>query len=283
MAVTTTAEAVEAVAAELEALGSAGVVLEDPARVIAYWPAGAEADERLRRLRRFLAGLPVCGLDPGPARVEAVRRDDAEWAESWKRFYHTRRIGRLVVRPSWEEYQPGPEEVVVTLDPGMAFGTGTHPTTALCLEALEEELSGGESVVDAGTGSGILAIAAAKLGAARVVACDADPVACQVAEENLARNGVTDRVVVRCADAGEALRSLDWPADLILANLTAEAIVSLAPVFAGAAAPGGRLLASGIVAERRAEVVGALAAAGLEVDTVREREGWALLRAARAE
>ncbi len=285
--VATTSEAAEAVAAEFTALGSGGVVIEDAAspaslRVIAYWPAGPETDARLDALRRFLAGLPRFGLDPGTAAIEVARRDDAEWAENWKRFYHTQRIGQLVIRPSWEEYRPEPGEIVLTLDPGMAFGTGTHPTTALCLAVLAENIAGGEFVVDAGTGSGILALAAAKLGAARVMACDVDPVACRVAEENLARNGVTDRVTVRAGDAGEALRSLDRPADLLVANIVADVIMALGPAFTAATRPGGLLLASGITEERREETAGALAGAGFAVRRARQREGWVLLEAVRA-
>ncbi|MGE5554423.1 MAG: 50S ribosomal protein L11 methyltransferase [Betaproteobacteria bacterium] len=281
VAITTTAEAVEAVAARVEALGSAGAVIEEPARVIAYWPADQETDGRLGSLRQFLADLSRFGLEPGPAQVEVAWRDEAEWAEGWKRFYHTQRIGRLVIRPSWEEYRPGTGEVVVELDPGMAFGTGTHPTTTLCLEALAEEIAGGEFVADAGTGSGILAIAAVRLGAERVAACDNDPVACRVAEENARRNGVAERVAVACRDAGTFLRELGRPADLILANIVPEVIVDLAPELGAALKAGGRLFASGIVAERRAEVAQALEAKGLVVSGVREREGWVLLGAVR--
>lgn len=286
VAVTTTAEAVEAVGAQFAALGSGGLVVEDlPApgarRVVAYWPAGQEAEERLASLRRFLRALPAFGLDPGPAEVRVILRDEAEWAESWKRHYRLQRIGKLVIRPSWEAYAPAPGEVVIDLDPGMAFGTGTHPTTALCLAALQEEASRSGTAVDAGTGSGILAIAAAKLGAGRVVACDVDPLACRVAEENVRRNGVSDRVEVRCGDAREVLRSLGRRVDLLLANIVAEVIADLAPDFAAAAVPGGRLLASGITAERSAEVAQALEASALFVTGVRERDGWVVLRAVR--
>ncbi|HHW15322.1 MAG TPA: 50S ribosomal protein L11 methyltransferase, partial [Firmicutes bacterium] len=251
-------------------------------RVIAYWPAGPESEERLAELRRFLADLPACGLDPGDAELQVARRRESEWAENWKRYYHTFRLGRLVIHPSWEAYSPGPGEAVLTLDPGMAFGTGTHPTTALCLAALGEEIRGGELVADAGTGSGILAVAAMKLGAERVVACDADPVACRVAEENARRNGVADRISVRWGEAGEVLAALARPVDLLVANIVADVIIRLAPSFAAALAPGGRLLASGIVAGRREETAAALSRAGLRVTGGRDEGGWVLLRAVRA-
>lgn len=307
VAVTTTAEAVEAVAAKAEALGSAGVVIEDPflvgrrkrespwdlfpddvpvprvPRVIAYWPAGPESEQRLDELQRFLAELPAWGLDPGEAGVEVALRRESEWAENWKRYYHAFRLGRLVVHPSWEEYRPRPGEAVLTLDPGMAFGTGTHPTTVLCLTALEEEIRGGEVVADVGTGSGILGIAAVKLGAGRVIACDVDPVACRVAEENARRNGVVDRITVRRGEAGEALAALTEPVELLVANIVAEVIIGLAPTFAAALAPGGRLLASGIIAERREDTAAGLERAGLRLAGERQEAGWLLLRAVRVE
>lgn len=301
VAVTTTAEAVEAVAAHLERLGGGGAVIEDPSlverrklespwdlftgdlapaeahRVIAYWPAGPETDARLADLRRFLDDLPSFGLDPGAGAVSVRQRDEAEWAEAWKRFYHTQRVGRVIIRPSWEEYRPAPGEILLDLDPGMAFGTGTHPSTALCLELLQELISGGESVVDAGTGSGILTLAALKLGAGRALACDVDPVACQVAKENFRRNGMEGRVSVVCGDVREALAEVGEPPDLILANIVAEVIISLSAAFAAGLVPGGRLIASGIVVERQPEVAAALASAGFRLQTTRERDGWVAL------
>lgn len=304
--VTTTAEAVEAVAAKLEALGSAGVVVQDPTlpgrrqsespldlfpddlplpdadRVTGYWPAGPEVEERLVVLRRFLAELPGFGLNPGSVTVEVRPRAEAEWAEAWKRFYHAQTIGRVVVCPSWEECRPEPGAVLVELDPGMAFGTGSHPSTALCLMALQDLISGGERVLDVGTGSGILAIAAVRLGAGSVLAVDVDPVACRVAVENVGKNGVGDRVEVRLGEAGEFLRAEEGTADLILANLVADLIIPLAPAFTGALAPGGHLLASGVTDGRRAAVVEALSRAGLTVVRAHEDEGWVALEAAGA-
>ncbi|MGE5623907.1 MAG: 50S ribosomal protein L11 methyltransferase [Methanocella sp.] len=301
--VTTAPEAVEAVAAKLEALGSAGVVVQDPEllgrrrsdspldlfpadlpvpdadRVTGYWPAGPEVEKRLAELRRFLTELPGFGLSPGSATLEVRSRAESEWAEAWKRFYHAQSVGRVLICPSWEECRPEPGMIVVDLDPGMAFGTGSHPTTALCLRALQDLVSSGEWVLDLGTGSGILAITAAKLGAEKTLAVDVDPVACRVAAENVTKNGVGDRVEVRQADAGEVLGQAEGTVDLILANLVADLIVPLAPAFRRALATKGRLLVSGITDTRWPEVVEALGAAGLTVLRAHEQEGWVALEA----
>lgn len=304
--VTTSSEAAEAVAFRLEELGCQGVVLEDPGllerrqrespldlfpeelvadeahRVVGYWAATDDFRARLAELEAFLSRLPEWGLDPGLALVETRRRDEAEWAEAWKRFYHTLKVGRLVVRPSWEEYQLQPGELAIDLDPGMAFGTGTHPTTALCLGALQEVLAQNDLVVDAGTGSGILAIAAAKLGAERVIACDLDPVACRVSRENVALNGVADRVEVREGDARPVLRSVAGQANVVVANIVAEVIAAFAPDLAAALRPDGVLLAAGIIDHKRPLVEQALAEAGLRVVDRREQERWVLLRVRKA-
>ncbi|MGE5509173.1 MAG: 50S ribosomal protein L11 methyltransferase [Chitinophagales bacterium] len=303
--VTTSAEAAEAVAFRLERLGCQGVVLEEPGllerrrrespldlfpeelrpaeghRVTGYLAEDGRTEGLLAELRTFLCELPGWGLDPGPARVEVRRREDTEWADAWKRYYHTLKVGRLVVRPSWEEYQAGPGELVIDLDPGMAFGTGTHPTTALCLAALEEALreTRAELVVDAGTGSGILAIAAAKLGAGRVIACDLDPVACRVARENIASNGVAPAIEVREGDARPVLRSVAGRASVVVANIVAEVIAAFAPDLTGALRPGGLLLAAGIIEHKRPAVEEALLKTGVRLEEGREQDGWVLLKA----
>lgn len=201
---------------------------------------------------------------------------DADWAECWKEFYHPRKIGRtLVICPSWEEYEAAPEEHVLTLDPGMAFGTGYHASTALCMELLEEHLLGhvAPSVLDVGIGSGILSLSALLLGSQRVLGIDHDPVAVRVARENLELNGFGDRSEVVEADGVPAGRF-----DLVLANLVAQLLVQLAPDLARAVAPAGRLVAGGIVEERRDEVVQAFEAQGLVLEAERDQEAWVGLR-----
>ncbi len=259
-----------------------------PYEVTAHIADDAAAPGAVEATERALWHLQAFGLRPvGELRVRRV--DDADWLERWKDGYAPQRIGRVVVVPSWLEVELADGEVAVRLDPGMAFGTGLHPTTQLCLRLLERHARPGQRVLDLGTGSGILAIAAAKLGAAPVLALDNDPVAVEVAAENVARNGVPHlvRAAVGSLGAGNAMGhwlSGDFgeqgtghraqatgeagagePAsfDLIAANLIAKVLVILAEDLAAALAPGGVLVSSGIIDTKEAEVSAALAAAGL--------------------
>lgn len=198
---------------------------------------------------------------------------DEDWAECWKQFYHPRRIGKsLVICPSWEAFEAKPEDRVLILDPGMAFGTGYHASTALCMELLEEAGPSGD-VLDVGIGSGILSISALLLGAERVTGVDVDPVAVRVARENLERNGFGDRADVRQFEGVP-----EGEHDLVLANIVASVLVELAPRLARA---GSRLILGGIIDDRRDEVVEAFTRQGLELEAEREREGWVGLRLSR--
>jgi ribosomal protein L11 methyltransferase len=251
--------------------------------VRAYLPRQGDVAQRRRALRRELAAL---GL--GLALRSRWRREE-EWAEAWKRFFGIERMGRgLVVCPTWIDYAPRPEEVVIRLDPGMAFGTGQHATTRLCLEVLESRLRPEERaprrtplcVLDVGTGSGILAIAAALLGATRVLALDVDPVAVGVARQNVAVNGVEGqvRVVEGSLGADSALPDEGGPRfDLVLVNVSSAAITEMAPALARALAPGGTLVASGIGDASAEACRSALEMAGLKVLDQAHREGWCAL------
>jgi ribosomal protein L11 methyltransferase len=200
---------------------------------------------------------------------------DRDWGETWKEGLAPFRVGRVFVRFSWTPSPPPPGAVEVVLDPGMAFGTGTHPTTALCLAGLDELLaaSPGAAVLDVGTGSGLLAIAARKLGAGRVAATENDPVALRVTEENAARNGVA--LELGLVSPGEVAG--EFP--VVVANILANTLVELAPGIASRLAPGGALLLSGILAGQEEEVRAAYLAQGLEADPARERSQaeWRLL------
>ena len=207
---------------------------------------------------------------------------EEDWANAWKRFYHPTHLGeRLVVCPSWEQYAPAPQELVMTLDPGMAFGSGTHHTTRLCCELLEHLPVEGARVLDMGTGSGILSIAALMLGAEEAVGVDIDRVAVRTAAENAAENGFgADRFTAVTADLvhqplGEELTRGGF--DIVLANIVADVIIELAPAIARHLKPGGHLVASGIILPRREEVIAALEAEGLTVAGDREQEGWCAL------
>jgi ribosomal protein L11 methyltransferase len=209
---------------------------------------------------------------------------EADWAEAWKSGYDVLHIGRrLVVRPTWRDYTPEPGDLVIVLDPGMAFGSGLHPTTRLCLEALEDYLCPAKagahpsaSVLDVGTGSGILAIAAARLGASCVLAFDTDPLAVQVARENVALNQVESvvRVQARTAETSNLQAPL-W--DLVVANILAETIMDLGPALAASLSPGGILVASGIIAERADAVLASLHQNGLALVERRDDGEWVAL------
>jgi ribosomal protein L11 methyltransferase len=239
-----------------------GVPSPAPGRalVIASFATRAAADAASRAL----------GLS---GRVTEVK--DQDWSEAWKSGLAPFRVGRVFIRPSWTAASPPPGAVEVVLDPGMAFGTGTHPTTALCLAAIDGLLAerAGADVLDVGTGSGLLAIAACKLGAARVVATDDDGVALRVAHENAERNGVA--LELR-ADAPEAIPGR-FP--IVVANILANTLVALAPGIAARVAPGGTVLLAGILEGQEEEVRAAYVAQGLVADPARERSdgAWRLL------
>ena len=200
--------------------------------------------------------------------TEGVEQED--WQNGWRKYYHPMDIGsRLAIVPSWQEYDT--DRVKLILDPGLAFGTGGHETTSLCLEALDQRVRGGERVLDIGTGSGILAIAALKLGAASAEGVDIDPVAVRTAGENAALNGVADKLTVLVGDLSD---KASGKYDIITANIVANAIISLAPSVPGLMAEGAAFIASGIIDSRRDEVIAALEKAGLSVQEVKEKRGW---------
>ncbi|MCC6906181.1 MAG: 50S ribosomal protein L11 methyltransferase, partial [Anaerolineae bacterium] len=204
-------EGAEAVADALHDLVHQGVVIEQafpgeawsdeplppgPLLVRGYFADDGQAAARRRRIAEVLGYLHMMyERIPEP---EFRQVHEADWAEAWKKHYHPIRIGeRILIKPAWIEVETGPDDIVLEMDPGMAFGTGTHPTTQLCLQACEWFVRPGMTVGDVGSGSGVLAIAAAKLGASHVLACDNDEVAVRVAQENAERNGVSDRVTVQ--------------------------------------------------------------------------------------
>ena len=205
-----------------------------------------------------------------PYRLDSAGVREEDWQNSWKQYYHAMDIGRrLAIVPSWERYDT--DRTVITLDPGMAFGTGTHETTALCLEVLDEVIAGGERVLDIGTGSGILAIAALKLGAAAAEGVDIDPMCVRTAGENAALNGVADRLTVLVGDLSDKATGTY---DVICANIVANAIKALAPSAAPLLKEGGTFLASGVIDEREAEVAAALEAAGFTLTETKRKNGW---------
>jgi len=199
---------------------------------------------------------------------------EADWAMAWKDYFFVHRVGQhVVIVPSWRqsEYQAQPDDVVLLLDPGMAFGTGLHPTTRLCLCAEEELIEPGQRVLDVGAGSGILSIAAARLGAAHVEAVEIDAVAASVCQQNVERNGVADRVTVR---QGSLEAAPEREFDLILANITIRTLLELHLLLAAHLRPGGRAVLSGVLDERADELLGVLRAHGWQHERTDHEEDW---------
>lgn len=224
-------------------------------------------DSPVETLALIAARMEAAGI-PYTSETEGVEQED--WQNGWRKYYHPMDVGqRLAVVPSWQDYETS--RVKLILDPGLAFGTGGHETTNLCLEVLDERVRGGERVLDIGTGSGILAIAALKLGAAVAEGVDIDPVAVRTAGENAALNGVADKLTVLVGDLSD---KASGRYDIITANIVANAIMALAPAVPGLMADDAVFIASGIIDSRKDEVIAALKAAGLAVLEVKEKRGW---------
>jgi ribosomal protein L11 methyltransferase len=279
-----------------EGLGAA-VDPAKPAMVRAYLPGidPARVEAAVAEAAAALGHLQAFGLRPiGELQTRLVREED--WAEAWKSHFPVLRVGRrIVIRPTWRRHRRRPDDVVLSLDPGMAFGTGLHPTTRLCLAALETladegllgsgratgrggDTSGSARVVDVGCGSGILAIAAGKLGAGEMLGLDTDPIAVESTAANARLNGMTRRVRVRKG----SVPSGEGPFDLVLANLIASLLVQLAVPLREEMAPGGRILASGIFRDREGDVRTAFEAAGLRLGRRWAEEDWVALEAVRS-
>jgi len=231
-------------------------------QVKGYIPLDPSLEETRSRVERFLAehGPSFAGYVYVPPVVSTIRNED--WANNWKAYFKPVRIGeRLVIKPTWEEFTPAEGDLVIQIDPGMAFGTGAHPTTRMCLESLERIwLQHGrgilpQPVLDVGVGSGVLSIAAALMGAQRVVAVDIDPEAVRVTEENVALNGVSDRIAASTTDLGH----LGETFGVVLANILAEELVRLSGQLIATLAPGGWLILSGILTEKAPMVCEAFA------------------------
>ena len=300
LAVEADIEAVEAVSEILGRVASGGTSVEPafelvdeglgarvdtsrPAIVRAYVPARdpAAARRAADETAEALGHLQAFGLRPiGELRTRTV--DESDWAEAWKAHFPVLRIGRrIVIRPTWRRHRARAGDVVLALDPGMAFGTGLHPTTRLCLESIDVAAGSGllreASVLDVGCGSGILAIAAARFGAARVLGLDIDPIAIEATGANARRNGVARRVRAREG----SLPSGEDPHHVVLANLIASVLIALADDLAAELRPGGLLVASGIFVDREPEVRTAFGAAGLRIMARRSEGDWVALDATR--
>lgn len=265
-------------------MGSGGAQIEDdsarPDKIVvsAYFPPDDMIGERVSRITALLKNMRKLNMNVGAGRVLVKRLDETEWTKPWQEFFKPMPVGeRILVYPSWEDAgESVSRDVLIQIDPEMAFGTGRHSTTMLCLELLEDVLTGGEKVADVGTGSGILAIAAIKLGAYQVTAIDIDPKAVAIAKKNTSLNGVDDKIHVIC---GESLSSIDSAYDVVVCNIVSKVIFSMIPDFGDHLKVDGRLILSGILANEAAEIQKELEQSGLSVLESRFHEEWAAILA----
>ena len=292
--ITTTPEAAEMVGEVLIDHGCGGVVYHDPFvfadaqdgsgviipenlikqdqpyRVSGYLPIREGLAETVAQIQSMLE-IVAKELPMGEGKISCREVKEEDWANAWKAYFQKETIGRITILPSWIEEIKDDHEVVVKIDPGIAFSTGAHPSTRLCLQLLQETITGGETVFDIGAGSGILAISGALLGAARVIAVDIDPVAVGVARENVRRNGVETKVTVV---QGDLLTDLPAGADLIVANIIAEVIMKITPWVSHLLNSRGAFISSGIIDSKASRVREALTEAGFLIKRELTEDGW---------
>jgi len=304
----TTQEAVEPVSNILHESGASGVVIEDPddlnrdwetkfgeiyelstndypdegVLLKAYFPVNSFLGESIDEIKQSINQLRVYNIDIGRNDVTVSEVNEEDWATAWKKYYKPVKISsNITITPTWEDYKRvNDNELVIELDPGMAFGTGTHPTTVLCVQSLERHLKKGQTVIDVGTGSGVLSIAAAKLGASKVDALDLDEVAVESARMNVELNHVEDVVTVR---QNNLLEKMVQSPDLIVANILAEVIVIMTEDAFNLLKSGGKIITSGIIQTKRDLVKTALQSAGFVIDEVVEMEDWIAIVAKKPE
>jgi ribosomal protein L11 methyltransferase len=294
IALTTDGEAAEAIAQELHPFCHQGLSIEQlgimpgawddgdvppPTAVVVrgYFAEDERAEATRAEIERILGYLNMMYPMPTP---EYRVVDDEDWAEAWKANYHPVRLGRrILIRPLWVEITADPQDIVISLDPGMAFGTGTHPTTQLCLEALEDRVQPGQQVLDLGCGSGILAIAAAKLGAAHILGVDIDDMARRVTDENAAVNGVAAQITARTGTLEDVLAT-GQTFDLIVVNILARVIIPMCQQGLGQTVrPDGQAIFSGLILEQVDEVEAALRQSGLQPTARRLQGDWVAIEA----
>ena len=274
--ITTSQEASDAVANYLFEHEATGVEIKDsPASnaptitLISYFPTDDLIGARVQDLREFLTNLTQAGIDVEPAKVSLKSIEADNWTEQWKSAFPPQRIGkRLVIAPTWDDIVPQPSEVFIRLDPGMAFGTGQHATTQLALELLEIAIADTDVVADIGTGSGILAIAAVKLGAKRVDAVDLDETTIPIAQSNIQLNKVDSVIRLYQGDGLNALERQKYP--LIVANILTKVLLPMIPRCPKFLEPGGRLILSGILATETQQIEAQLGANGFQVLEARQ-------------
>lgn len=295
----TTQEAVEPISNILHEAGASGVVIEDPYELVkerdsiygeiydlnpndyptegvimkAYLPINSFLGETVEGIKEAINNLLIYDIDLGLNQITISEVNEEEWATAWKKYYHPVKISeKFTIVPTWEEYEPvSTDELIIELDPGMAFGTGTHPTTVLCIQALERTVQQRDTIIDVGTGSGVLSVAAAMLGAEQVTALDLDPVAVESARLNVKLNKVHEKVEVK---QNNLLDDMTGPVDLVVANILAEIILRFHHEAANIVKPGGYFITSGIIKNKKDEVRNALIEAGFIIEETLVMEDW---------
>ena len=300
ISIQTSHEAVELIAEIFRDLGASGVVIEDPELVNdyitsgkwdytdipiaketevvvekAYLPVNGELEGRIQTLQQEIKALESRGVNTAPAVLTTAELQDEDWSDTWKQYFHTEKPGeRVVIKPTWEEYEPQDDEGVIELDPGAAFGTGTHATTSMCIRQMEKLVKPGMTVFDVGTGSGILSIISAKLGAINIQAVDYDDSVLKIVEENLEQNNVQDIISVAQSDL---MQNVHGKAELVIANIIADIIIRLFDQLDEHLEQGGTLLTSGIIEDRIEDVLAAAEKHGYGVVERLENKGWACI------
>ncbi|MTK11441.1 MAG: 50S ribosomal protein L11 methyltransferase [Clostridiaceae bacterium] len=297
VAIVTSSEAVEAVSGILYNTGVKGVSIEDPediefkkkhpgdwdyfdetlllvkdgAIVKGYYKQDEHMDEYLRYIKDSINNLEQFGIDKGKGLITVCKVNEEDWENNWKKYYKPTKIGeKVVVKPIWESYEVKDDEVIVELDPGMAFGTGTHETTRMCIKALEKHVKPESVVFDIGTGSGILAITAAKLKAKEAIGVDLDPVAVKSAGENVKYNNIDNIKIMH----GNLMEVVDGKADIVIANIIADVIIFLTEEVKKFIVTGGLFISSGIIRERKDDVVNKLEECGFKIEEVNVDGEW---------
>lgn len=296
--ITTTLEAEEAVVNAFYESGAQGVVIQtlqdvlllqndpkvnyideslleiDPNASIVrgYFSEVENTEEALHQLITAVKNLPSCGLNPGNCEMVITEVEEDDWANSWKKFYKPTKVSKsIVIKPTWEDYETAEGEIVINIDPGMAFGTGTHETTQLCAMHLEDYIKPGDVVLDIGCGTGILSLIAGKLKAKKVVAVDFDTLAVQIAKENAVLNDLEGMIEIR---EGNLTDVIDEVADVIVANILAAAIVELSSLIRPYLKKDGIFISSGIIIDRLTDVLNALEAEKFKILYVQQMGEW---------
>nr|WP_314278855.1 50S ribosomal protein L11 methyltransferase [uncultured Peptostreptococcus sp.] len=248
---------------------------DDSVRIKTYISDEKDVDKFIEKISQEIKNLSSYGIDIGEAKVYTDSVNEEDWANNWKQYYKPTRIGQnIVIKPEWEEYEASGDDIVIRIDPGMAFGTGSHETTSMCIGKLEKYVSKDSTVFDIGCGSGILGITAAKLGAKEVVGIDIDAVAVKVANENISMNGVENMMYAMEGNLADDMDG-DKKADIVVANIIADIVIILAKDVKKFLKEGGIFISSGIILAKLDEVVSSLEGDGFEILGVEKKGEWA--------